>query len=81
MKEPLVEHERRMLVLAYLKAQAEEDPAGTQEIREHADDDPELGRMLNLEDDEATRRANQDPRIVRFVAAFASRIFTIVGGG
>lgn len=80
MKESLVEHERRMLVLAYLKAQAEGDPAGAQEIREHADDDPELGRMLDLENDEAARRAAQDSRVVRFVAAFISKTFSIIGG-
>ncbi|MGF1473148.1 MAG: hypothetical protein ACFB50_15600 [Rubrobacteraceae bacterium] len=79
MRDSLVEHERRMLVLAYLKAQAEGDPAGAQEIREHADEDPELGRMLDLEDDEAARRAAQDSRIARFVAGFLSRTFSIIG--
>lgn len=80
MKESLLDHERRMLVLAYLKALAEDDPAGAQEIRGYANDDPELGQMLDLEDDEATRRAAQDSRIIHLVAAFFSKTFSIFQG-
>lgn len=77
----LIHHERRMLILAYLKSQAEGDPAGAQEIREHADDDPELCRLLDLEDEETTRRLEQVSPILEFVASCFDRTFGGLSGG
>lgn len=79
MKEPLIHHERRMLVLAYLKARTEGDLAGAEEIRAHATEDPELGLLLDLEDDEAARRAAQTSRFVGLVASTISRALAVFG--
>ena len=75
MQEALAEHEREMLVLSYLKARAEGHDDIAAEIRSHADDDPELGRMLDAEDAESSRRASRPAPFTHLVASLFERLF------
>lgn len=75
MQEALADHERKMLVLSYLKAQADGDAGHAARIRSYADDDPELGRMLDAEDAESARRASRPAPLLHLVASFFDRLF------
>ncbi len=75
MQGSLVEHERRMLVLAYLEAQAEGDDADAARIRSYGGEDPELARMFDEADEEATGRSTQDSRLIGLVASLMDRVF------
>lgn len=75
MQEALLEHERRMLVLSYLEARAHRDEDRAAEIRSYADDDPELGCMLGLEDAEYARRLSRDAPLMHLAASLFDRLF------
>lgn len=75
MQQTFAEHERKMLVLSYLKAQAEGDENQAAEIRSYASDDPELGRMLDAEDAESARRATRLAPLTHLVASLLDRLF------
>lgn len=75
MPEALAAHERKMLVLCYLEAQADRDEDRAAKIRSYAEDDAELGRMLDLEDAESARRLSRNSPLMHLVASFFDRLF------
>ena len=74
MQDTLIDHERKMLVLSYLQAQADGNEDQAAEVRSYAEDDPELGRMLDAEDEESVSRMARIPPVLKFVVSLLDRL-------